>query len=103
VDRGLPQQLKQAGFRKNSTHFSRTDGDALRVINVQSSQWNTASSARFTLNIGVHFACVAVMLYENGPMPAPPEEMFCLLRTRVGMILPAGAGRWWVVTLYFPT
>lgn len=98
VDRGLAQQLKQAGFRKNSTHFSRTYGEALQIVNVQSSHWNTASSARFTLNIGVHFASVAVMLYGNDPMPAPPRETFCLLRTRVGMILPARADRWWVVT-----
>jgi|SRR5271163_1513503 len=98
VDRGLAHQLKQAGFRKNSTHFSRTYGEALQVIDVQSSHWNTSSSARFTVNIGVHFASVAVMLYGNDPMPAPPREVFCLLRTRVGTILPARADRWWVVT-----
>jgi hypothetical protein len=98
VDRGLAPLLKQAGFRKNSTHFSRRNGEALQLINVQSSQCNNASLARFTLNVGVHFASVAEMLYGNDPMPSPPREMFCLLRTRVGMILPAGADHWWIVT-----
>jgi len=98
VDRSLAPLLKQAGFHKKSTHFSRKDGEALQVINVQSSQWNNVSSAKFTLNIGVHFARVAGMLYGTDPMPSPPKEVFCLLRTRVGMIMPAGTDHWWIVT-----
>lgn len=94
---GLHPLLKQAGFRKNGTHFSRIEQEALQVINVQSSQWNNASSGKFTLNIGVHFAVLAKMLHGKDPMPAVPKEYYCLIRRRVGTLLPAGNDHWWVV------
>lgn len=90
--------LKQAGFRKNSTHFWKKDGEALQVINIQSSSWNNSAFGRFTLNIGVHFAEVAAMLPKTLPMRDPPKEYCCLIRRRVGMLLPAGGDHWWKVT-----
>jgi Domain of unknown function (DUF4304) len=98
VDQGLSPLLKQSGFRKDSTHYWRYEGEALQVINVQSSQWNTASSARFTLNIGVHFSSVAKMLYGKDPMPATPKEYYRLLRGRIGSLMPAARDHWWIVT-----
>jgi hypothetical protein len=98
VDLGLRPSLRQAGFRKGGTHFSKIDQEALEIINVQSSQWNNASSGRFTLNVGVHFAAVARMLLGTDPMPAIPKEYYCLIRRRVGMLLPRENDHWWVVT-----
>jgi hypothetical protein len=98
VDRGIAPLLKQGGFRKSATHYSRKEGEALQLVNVQSSQWNTASGGRFTLNLGVHFASVAKLLHGSDPMPANPKEQYCVLRTRVGFLLPAAADHWWTVT-----
>lgn len=97
ADRGIVPLLKQAGFRKNSTHFWKKDGEALQVINIQSSSWNNSAFGRFTLNIGVHFAEVAAMLPKNASMPDPPKEYCCLIRRRVGMLMPAGGDHWWKV------
>ena len=98
VDLGLRPLLKQAGFRKGGTHFSKVDQESLEIINVQSSQWNNTSSGKFTLNVGVHFGTVARMLHGTDPMPAIPKEHYCLIRRRVGMLLPGGKDHWWVVT-----
>jgi hypothetical protein len=97
TDLGLSPLLKSAGFRKSGTQYSREDGGALQVINVQSSQWNNASSGKFTLNVGIHFSSVAKMLHGSDPMPAAPKECFCLMRRRVGELLPEGTDRWWAV------
>ena len=98
VDGGLSPLLKSKGFRKNSTNFSRKDGEALQVINIQSSNWNISTSGRFTINIGVHFATVAQMLGGTDPMPSPPKEYYCLLRRRVGQLIRDGRDHWWKVT-----
>jgi uncharacterized protein DUF4304 len=95
---GLEPSLKEAGFRKGGTHFSKGDREALQVVDVQSSQWNTGASGKFTLNAGVHFSSVAKMLHGIDPMPSAPKEYYCVLRRRVGMLLPAGTDKWWAVT-----
>ncbi|HEY2121935.1 MAG TPA: DUF4304 domain-containing protein [Candidatus Acidoferrum sp.] len=97
ADLGLAPLLKQAGFRKRGTHYARVKGEALQLINVQSSQWNMSSQGRFTLNIGVHFSSVAKMLMGADRMPAVPKHYYCLRRKRVGQLLPDKADRWWTV------
>ncbi len=98
IDLGLAPLLKQAGFCRHSTHFARSYGEALDVVNAQSGQWNMASSGKFTLNIGVHFSSVAIAMHGKDPMPAIPKEYYCLMRRRVGMLLPGGADCWWTIT-----
>src|SRR5690242_14701265 len=90
---GLEPSLKEAGFRKGGTHFSKGDREALQVVDVQSSQWNTGASGKFTLNAPVHFSSVVKMLHGIDPMPSAPKEYYCVLRRRVGMLLPAGTDK----------
>jgi len=79
-------------------NFSRQDGEACQVINVQSSQWNSNECGKFTINVGVDFASVAKLLPGRGPMPTSPKEYLCLLRIRVGNLMPARRDHWWTVT-----
>jgi uncharacterized protein DUF4304 len=95
---GLQPLLKGEGFRKNSTQFYRRTEDALEVLHVQSSQWNTADSGRFTINLGVHFPAVARCLKGEDPMPDPPQEAYCVLRERIGLLLPGHNDYWWTIT-----
>jgi hypothetical protein len=98
VNRGLAPALKQAGFQRHSMNFSQQDGEALQVINVQLNRYNSSVSGSFTINVGVDIARVAELLPGRLPMPENPKEYFCLLRERVGMLMPDGRDHWWTVT-----
>jgi hypothetical protein len=95
---GLGPALKQAAFVRHSTNFSRHFGESLQVVNVQSSQWNSSESGKFTINVGVHFPSIAALLYAKDPMPTKPKEFHCLLRARVGMLMQGQGDGWWTVT-----
>ncbi|HKN75209.1 MAG TPA: DUF4304 domain-containing protein [Candidatus Acidoferrum sp.] len=95
---GLEQPLRKSGFQRHSTHFARQFGESLQVINIQSSKWNTKGSGKFTLNVGAHFSKIASLLYGKDPMPANPKESHCIIRARVGMLMPGRQDHWWTVT-----
>jgi len=80
VDEGLSSLLKKEGFRKRGINYYRTDGDAMQVVTVQSSQGNFGDSGRFRVNFGVHFPAVAKVLDGSDPMPEFPREPYCILR-----------------------
>ena len=98
VERGLGPTLKNAGFHRQGADFSRRYGEALHVVNFQLSKWNNKELGKFTLNIGVHFSSVAALLYGKDPMPANPKEAWCLLRARVGLLMPEQKDHWWSIT-----
>jgi hypothetical protein len=98
LDRGFAPSLKQAGFHRHSTHFSRQFGESLQVINIQSSKWNTSDSGKFTINVGGHFSKIAALLYGKDPMPINPKEFHCIIRTRIGLLMPSRADSWWTIT-----
>jgi len=95
---GLEQPLQKSGFQRHRTQFARQFGESLQVVNIQSSKWNTKVSGKFTLNIGVHFSKIASLLYGKDPMPANPKESRCIIRARVGMLMPGRRDHWWTVT-----
>lgn len=97
VNLGLRPRLRDCGFRRNSTHYWRGEGDVIQVLSVQKSQWNSSDSGKFTLNLGVHFPLVAEVLLGRDNMPRPPQESYCILRQRAGMLL-SGRDEWWTVT-----
>ncbi|HSY92397.1 MAG TPA: DUF4304 domain-containing protein [Candidatus Binatus sp.] len=92
VDAGLAPRLKEQGFHRRGINFHRTDGDAIQVVTVQSSQHNFGDSGRFRVNFGVHFPEVARVLQGSDGMPKVPSEQFCLLRA-----LWSFPDRWWAV------
>lgn len=66
--------MKDAGYRKFGRSWYSDDGRAVRVLNVQGSSWNSASSARFTVNLGVWYEDVAALagtpLFKNRRPPS---------------------------------
>jgi hypothetical protein len=79
-------------------NFSRHEGEALQIINVQLNKYNSGTSGSFTVNIGVCISSVAELLPGWLPMPANPKEPNCFLRIRVGLLMPAAKDQWWTVT-----
>jgi hypothetical protein len=99
VARGLGPCLTNAGFQRQGADFSRKYREALHVINFQLDKWNSKELGKFTLNIGAHFTSVAALLFGTDPMPVTsPKERNCLLRTRVGLLMPEHRDHWWSVT-----
>ena len=92
VDEGLSSLLKKEGFRKRGINYYRSDGDAMQVVTVQSSQGNFGDSGRFRVNFGVHFSAVARVLDGSDPMPEFPTEPYCILRAMWSF-----PDRWWTV------
>ena len=97
VDRGLAPSLKQTGFRRSAMTFYRQNGEALQVVNVQPNRWNSNESGSFTINVGVDFAEVAKLMPGYLPMPRTPKEYCCILRIRVGDLMPTGKDHWWTI------
>lgn len=98
IERGLGPSLKNAGFHRHGSDFSRKYSEALHVVNFQLGKWNTKELGKFTLNIGAHFTTVAALLFGTDPMPVNPKEVHCLLRARVGLLMPENRDHWWSVT-----
>jgi hypothetical protein len=96
VESGISPPLRSKGFRKVSTHFFKTEDVVTRVVNVQSSKWNSSQEARFTINLGLYFPAIAESL-DLPRMPAHPKEYCCILRTRIGALLPVQKDFWWEV------
>ena len=92
VDEGLTPHLKARGFHQRGVNFFRTDGNALQVVTVQSSQHNYGDSGKFRVNFGVHFPEVAKVMLGSDNMPKVPSEPYCLLRA-----IGSFPDRWWIV------
>jgi hypothetical protein len=98
VSGGLGPCLTNAGFQRQGADFSRKCGEALHVVDFQLDKWNSKELGKFTLNIGAHFTNVAALLFGTDPMPVNPKESHCLLRARVGLLMPEHRDHWWSVT-----
>jgi hypothetical protein len=93
---GLAGALKRAGFKKSARTFRRALDGAIQVVNVQASQSN-GPAARFTVNLGVYRAEIAALLAPSLPLTTQPKEYQCVVRERIGFLMPKGADHWWEV------
>ncbi len=96
IKRSLHPLLKSAGYRKKGRTFYHESDEVIRVVNVQSSQGNTAQSSKFTINLGLYFPAVRPMSLQ-GPLTGLPKEYQCTLRQRIGMLMSRQDDWWWTV------
>lgn len=94
--RGLAGLMKQQGFKKSARYWHREQAHTCLIANVQASLGNSASEARFTVNLAVYAPSIA-QLAGQAPPQGPPKEYEAALRTRLGR-LAYGKDHWWVVT-----
>jgi hypothetical protein len=92
----LKEPLRQCGYKKDRRTFRRSLEHCVQIMNVQASSWNEGSSGRFTVNFGVYFWVLAD-LGGIGRLTDKPIEPDCLVRCRIGHLLPDKNDRWWEV------
>ncbi|MGA2814393.1 MAG: DUF4304 domain-containing protein, partial [Candidatus Acidiferrum sp.] len=93
--------MHEDGFKKRGTNFYHLGTQSNQLVFVQSSQWNTSSSARFTIELGLYFPAmdaVAEQIWTKpGAEPWVPKIHNCQLRKRIGFLLPVQRDYWWTV------
>jgi hypothetical protein len=94
---GLAPALKTQGYRKERRTFRRRGAQCTRVVNVQGSQWNAEHEGRFTLNLAVYFPAVVPFL-DWARATDRPTEADCVVRERIGFVMPVRQDHWWQVT-----
>ena len=66
----------------------------IRLVNIQSSQWNIGSDGEFTLNLGVYHRDLAE-LHDAMPVVESPLVQQCIVQQRIGFLMPVGRDFWW--------
>ncbi|XHC27283.1 MAG: DUF4304 domain-containing protein [Phycisphaerales bacterium] len=88
--------MRDAGFRKKARTFRLASDRSVAVLNVQASRWNQGGTGRFTLNLGVHWP-ETDRLMDRPTVGAEPKEYECVVRARIGDLLPGDLDRWWEI------
>ena len=102
VAKALHPVMKQHGYKKRGRNYRRQGERCTQVLNVQASPWRGRNGTSFTVNLGLYFPVVAVVLWEDTEPSANPSEAECHLRCRLGRLMPRPYDRWWEVTLGCP-
>jgi hypothetical protein len=97
IKTGPAPLLKEAGYRKLARSFHADAGGLFKVVQFQSSMWNTPDSARFTVNLNIalsyfHEKCM------GEPFPKNPGSAAPVLSQRIGYLMPEQRDFWWEVT-----
>ena len=92
----LAPLLKEVGFKKKARNFHREHADRIDVINVQASRYNDASSAKFTVNVGVYYPAIAEMS-DALPVKGAPKEYDCTVHSRLGALREDRRDFWWTI------
>jgi hypothetical protein len=99
---GLAPLLHKDGFKKRGTNFYQITPESNRLVLVQSSQWNTSSHSRFTIELGLYFPAIDAVMNQTWTKPRAeqwsPKIYNCQMRQRIGFLMPAGCDYWWTVT-----
>ncbi|MCI0363173.1 MAG: DUF4304 domain-containing protein [Phycisphaerales bacterium] len=67
-----------------------------QVINVQMSQWGTANSGEFTINLSVVWPWFHER-FTGSSMPRNPASGKCVIYQRIGFVMPEKRDYWWPV------
>jgi hypothetical protein len=89
--------LKEQGFRKEARNFRRRATESILVVNVQGSDWNSSNSARFTVNLAVHFPAL-VPFVDWLKHSDRPLHHNCIVSSRIGRLFPEPCDHWWRIT-----
>ncbi len=97
VAAGIAPGLKAAGYRKQGFKFhQKASPTVVRLVNLQSSQWNSGSDGRFTVNLGVYHRDLAA-LHDTIPVFESPLVHQCIVQRRLGFLMPCNRDFWWTI------
>ena len=88
--------LKPAGFRRAAPHFWRDVGGINHAVNFQASQWGSADSGKFTINLGVSIPAVYERFWGRAFQTNRGTALWPI-QVRLGFLMD-GHDRWWRVT-----
>jgi hypothetical protein len=97
INLGPGPLLKTYGFSKSGRTFHRKSGNAWQVVNVQASTSNTGVNSKFTINLGVYHPAIAELAGKS-IQTEKPKEYECIVRERIGKLLPTKLDYWWEIT-----
>jgi hypothetical protein len=87
--------LKAAGYRKQGARFrEEVSPTVVRLVNIQSSDWNMGSEGQFTVNLGVYHRDFEA-LHDACPAADSPLVRDCKVQQRLGHLMPVGRDYWW--------
>lgn len=89
--------LKSFGYRKQGARFrNESSPTVVRLVNIQSSSWNSGSEGQFTINLGVYHRDLAA-LHDELPVVDLPLVQHCVVQERIGCLMPARRDVWWSI------
>jgi hypothetical protein len=91
----IAPRLRDAGFSGSGQDFHRRIGRNWAVVNFQRDRYSTAQELRFTVNLGT--ASAAALAASGEDPDAPPPEVICHWRQRIGALLPLHHDVWWTI------
>jgi hypothetical protein len=71
------------------------------LVDVQKSQWNDSSEAKFTLNFGIYIPDI-LCVYANRAATSKPKIEDCVCYGRASDISPIKVNSWWKLTVDDP-
>jgi hypothetical protein len=87
--------LKAAGYRKQGARWrEEASSTVVRLVNIQSSQWNMGTEGQFCVNLGVYHRDLAA-LHDACPVVESPLVQHCVVWQRLGFLMPVGKDYWW--------
>jgi hypothetical protein len=91
------EALKSEGYQRNGQLFREAvSPTVVKLVEIQKSQWNNASDAKFTINLGVYHRDLAA-LHDAAPVVASPGVRHCAIQQRIGALMPGRRDVWWSI------
>jgi hypothetical protein len=91
----IAELLKIRGFKKKGLRFVADPGDALLIIQLQSSSSSTGSQKILTVNLGVYSKTLAAKL---GEQKSSPTVWDCHWQERLGYLMKDPTDKWWTMS-----
>jgi hypothetical protein len=99
------RRLKDEGYARSGHTWRLCGEQAVRLVNVQSSTWNSPDRGSLTINLGIYDYALQRLAEKASWWPPPdgklPVEHNCAIRTRIGTLMDLPGDRvdyWWDVT-----
>lgn len=99
IRRIYENSLRRAGFRRrgvNCRYF--LSQNIVHLVNFQKSVYSDLNEIRFTVNLGVYRKGIRSMLFPETLEPSEPSISDCIIQERLGVLLPDGHDKWWVLS-----
>src|SRR5262245_21969112 len=89
--------LSSCGYRKFGRSFHVQDSAVFKIVQFQSSMWNTPRSGRFTVNLNIALPYYHE-IWTGTPFPKNPGSGALIVQQRIGHLMPIKQDFWWKVT-----